>query len=493
MLKKFLLLILVLSCIYFSCGDSDKVTGIDDSVAPAAVFDLAILDSTASSITLYWTAPGDDSTEGIASKYDIRYSLSGITGRSWEYASRAVGIPKPSEAGEVETFKIVNFLPENTYYFAIRTIDDAQNISLLSNISVGRTYSGHFTLYNTNAYSTGLKPISIQSADFNSDGFADLAVANSHSGTVSILLSDEEDIFGETSVYNAGCSPISLCSVDIDGDGFVDLAIANEFMSSISILLNYGDGTFRYAVNYATKDSPSSIISVDLDTDLDTLNLPDIVLTNSSSNSISILLNNGDSTFQTAVNYGVGNDPRSACLGDFDGDGDSDLAIANYGSNDVSILMNNGDGTFQPAVNYNTGIEPVSICSVDLNADGSYDLAVANRGSSNVSILLNNGNGTFKSAMNKDVGEFPHSIYPADFDNDGIFDLVVANTISGYVSILLNAGDGTFLETGKIVGEVGFGPSSVCSADFDNDGDFDIAVTRTDVNGVSLLLNEIID
>ena len=67
--------------------------------------------------------------------------------------------------------------------------------------------------------------------------------------------------------------------------------------------------------------------------------------------------------------------------GDFNGDGRTDLAVANSGDNDVSILLGNGDGTFQPQVTYAVGSDPVALVAGDFNGDGRTDLAVANEGS----------------------------------------------------------------------------------------------------------------
>jgi len=106
------------------------------------------------------------------------------------------------------------------------------------------------------------------------------------------------------------------------------------------------------------------------------------------SNSVGVLLGNGDGTFQPAVNFGVGSSPASVAVGDFNGDGKADLAVANYGSNNVSVLLGKGDGTFQPAVNLSVGLNPLSVAVGDFNGDGRTDLAVANSLSNSVSVLL---------------------------------------------------------------------------------------------------------
>jgi hypothetical protein len=166
---------------------------------------------------------------------------------------------------------------------------------------------------------------------------------------------------------------------------------------------------------------------------------PDLVTANFNTNNVSILLGNGDGTFQAVVNYAVGQSPRAVLVGDFTGDGESDLAVANRASNSVSVLLNNGNGTFQAAVNYPTGNGPLSLAAADFNQDGNLDLVTANWSSGTVSVLLGNGDGTFQARQDyPSLGSYPWSVAASDFNGDGYPDLVVANRNSNSVVVLIN-------------------------------------------------------
>ena len=246
-------------------------------------------------------------------------------------------------------------------------------------------------------YATADRSYALAVGDFNGDGKPDLAVANYAPGTISVLLGNGNGTFQPHVDYATGRYPESVAVADFNRDGKLDLAVANNGSNTVSILLGNGDGTFQPQVEYAIGNSQIGVAVADFNRD----GKLDLVVTNH--DNINVLLGNGDGTFQPAVNYAAGASPGSPAVGDFNRDGKLDLVVANNSNNStntVNVLLGNGDGTFQPAVSYSTGPNPTSVAVADFNADGQLDLAVATNGNTSnntVSILLGNGDGNFQA------------------------------------------------------------------------------------------------
>ena len=114
--------------------DNDETDPID-TTPPATITDLSATEITQTSVSLVsWTSPGDDGSVGTASLYDIRYSTSSLSDSIWNSAVQATGEPTPSVAGTTESYTLVGLTPNTTYYAAIKTSDEANNVSGISNI-----------------------------------------------------------------------------------------------------------------------------------------------------------------------------------------------------------------------------------------------------------------------------------------------------------------------------------------------------------------------
>jgi hypothetical protein len=253
-------------------------------------------------------------------------------------------------------------------------------------------------------YDAGSKPVSIFCADLDGDYDQDMVVANYSGDNLSILKNNGDGTFQAKVNYGTGRKPVWVFCADLDGDLDPDLAVADNGSDKISVLKNNGDGTFQSRIDYVCGDTPASVFCTDLDGDGD-LDLSatcggssgftqrgeegDTSTITCCNGIVSVLMNNGDGTFQTAEHYGAGIDPRSVFGEDLDGDADWDLALANYSNQNLSILRNYGDGTFMTRVNYATGSKPVYVFSADLDGDGDFDLAVADNQSNQVSVLKN--------------------------------------------------------------------------------------------------------
>jgi YHS domain-containing protein len=137
-----LTLALIAMAIVLVLGCGSEKSSEPDTTPPATVSDLVIGATGCDNVTLTWTAPGDDGTEGRASSYDVRYSTATITAGNWAAATQSTGEPAPKAAGQQETFSVENLTSGTPYYFAMKATDSDGNESGISNVctsTVGST------------------------------------------------------------------------------------------------------------------------------------------------------------------------------------------------------------------------------------------------------------------------------------------------------------------------------------------------------------------
>jgi hypothetical protein len=342
--------------------------------------------------------------------------------------------------------------------------------------------NGNFTQESNMPQFIGVSPDSMAVGDFNGDGIPDLAVANFGGNTVTILLGNGNGTFTQAanSPVTVGNGPYSVAVGDFNGDGIPDLAVANFDGNTVTILLGNGNGTFTQAANSpVTVGAAYSIAVGDFNGD----GIPDLaVVNNYISGTVTILLGKGNGTFTQALNspVTVGVAPQSVVVGDFNGDGIPDLAVANFGSNSntVTILLGNGDGTFTQAANIPvpSGVGSNSIAVGDFNRDGIPDLAIVNEGGSTVTIFLGKGNGTFTHAVDNTVTTGTGSLAVGDFNGDGIPDLAIVNEGGSTVDVLLLQLTQTVEALGQSISPVGTGTHQV-EASYPGDNNYASSVS----------------
>jgi tetratricopeptide (TPR) repeat protein len=340
-------------------------------------------------------------------------------------------------------------------------------------------------------------------------------------------------VFPETS-FTVGANPSALVANSFTGGTLPDLAVvfddakANTFV----ILQNQGSGSFVQVTPSPITLGSNETGQVAIGTGVfrtdskkfSTTQAPDVVLVNSTSNNVSVLLGNVDAgdkpnglfTEAPGSPFAVGKNPSSVIVADFNGDGFLDLAVANQADNSISLFRGNGDGTFtefpaSPFKLQNTSTisetAPVAMVGANfqnkintINNGAEIDLAVVNQGSNNVTILLSsvdaNLNVTLTEATNSPiaVGATPVAIAAGDLNADAVPDLVVVNqgnsTVSGSVSILLGSANpgGTFTPATGSPLATATTPAGVVIARFSNGAVPDIAVTNKGSSTVGVYL-----
>jgi hypothetical protein len=292
--------------------------------------------------------------------------------------------------------------------------------------------------------------------------------------------------FGLSGAYTVGANPVAIVTADVNGDGRLDLLTANADSNSISVLLGLPSskkvpaGTFAAARDYAVGPGPGWLAVGDFNGD----GKPDVVA--GVSGGVSVLLGNGDGTFQAARNSALGLGGYIA-VGDFNGDGKLDL-LGNYAG--VNVLLGNGDGTFRAGPT--TAIPFVGAVAVgDFNGDGRLDVIATvgdgiNVADTSVGLMLGNGDGTFGAPQTIASPGLFAAVTVADFNHDGKLDVAVGRDSLvnfGYVlsiDVLLGNGDGTFSPSpggSAWFYNISIDPSTVVgltSADFNHDGNLDL-------------------
>ena len=305
---------------------------------------------------------------------------------------------------------------------------------------------GNRTFSSLKLYSGGFESgvLCLQFNDFNADQYVDIVVTNLDTGYIGILFSNGDGTFKDIVLYDMGASTTSYSIVvaDFNNDDLVDLAFADITGDEVGILFRNGYQSFGgyTSLPYANNSEPSSVTVAYLNNDT----YLDIIIANLGNDSVGVLHGHGDGTFAETQTYSTGDatQPSSVAVGDFNHDTLLDIVVANSHSNSIGILLGSKNGSFHNATTFSTGIasNPVSIILGDVNYDGNLDIVVANSGTNNVAIMIGDGNGFFADpifySMNYDSR--PNWVVFGNFNNDSWVDIAVANYEADNIKILLN-------------------------------------------------------
>lgn len=339
-------------------------------------------------------------------------------------------------------------------------------------------------------------------ADLNGDGIPDTVTANGYAGNqflagghgVSLLLGKGDGTFQAVrSILTTG-NPTFVAVGDFNNDGKLDLAVANGPApgGTLSILLGNGDGTFQPAIDTLTGGA-AALATGDFNGD----GKLDLAVTNASGGPSGIvLLGKGDGTFTTS--YTTLTNATKVLTADVNGDGKLDLVF--FGTVGA-VKLGNGDGTFHDGQANLQGFANIFAAVGDFNGDGRLDLAIrysfAGRGAGNPPIgviLLGMPDGTFGQQFFTNFSAGVSNMVTADFNGDGILDTGGAGGLNSFDGVTFGNGDGQFsfgafgfgVHTNLIPGAISF-PSFAAVGDFDGNGAPDLIVA--DGNAIEVALN----
>lgn len=333
----------------------------------------------------------------------------------------------------------------------------------------------------------------IESADFNNDGFKDIAATVNDN--LYLLINNGDGTFMPSQEVGYFYSQSALCVGDFNNDGLTDIVVGSQQpnFNIISILLNDPDnpGAFLFPATYSTgTESIVDLKAIDFNNDgnLDIVEAgrPGVLI---------LLQNDGQGAFTIANSYSVGESPVKIVVKDLDADGFNDLVLKmQYPqniNNEIKIFRNNQDGNFTLSNIYLAGNGASDIAVEDINQDNNPDIIACSNSSGALFSLLNDGTGQFSVAIQIASIDQGSTLNCADFDGDRLKDLIVGSMQHQDLSIFINSPTtpGTFTVQHPIGSSTLFYPWRSVSEDFNNDKKPDLAIVEYQRPFASVYLN----
>ncbi|CAF1210047.1 unnamed protein product [Adineta ricciae] len=387
--------------------------------------------------------------------------------------------------------------------FTIRKSDGACQWNFRSTIKSSLIHSSH--------------PQALAVGDFDNNQQIDLVVAKSGTNTIVVFLLDINATINSQQTYSTGARsrPCSLAVADFNEDGYTDIAVANNGTNNIGIFFNNRNGSFLTQQTLSTGSYRPSFITI---ADFNHDNHSDIAVVYHGTDNIGIHLGNGNGVFQSVTVYSTGYDslPCSLAIGDLNDDNQLDIVVANYGTNNIGIFFGNANGSFTSQQMYSTSSNshPTSVALADLNQDRRLDILVTHYAIGTIGMFVNEGNATFAKQIIRtlDSKSRPQVITVGNVDLDEYVDVVVVDSENDRIHVLRGYGNTSFhslttydsVKNDRIHVLRGYGntsfhslttydsvsgshPSFAVIVDIDKDNQSDLIVTNYGTNNVAIL------
>jgi hypothetical protein len=499
-------------------GNSDDATVsvLLNTTNPGDALEFAAQHTFATGIGPYSVALADINSDGkldIVTANETSNTLSVLLNETSPGASiPQFSLQQTFEVGELPTAVAAADLNGDGRIDLVVTNGADMNVSVLLNTTQPGNHT--VTFATSVSFATEGLGVSVVCADINGDGLDDLAVANTNTGTVSVLLNTTVlgsliPSFTPYESFSAGDSPKVLVSSDLDGDGRPDLVAADEDGGTVSVLANTTPSgadapSFAETQAFETEMGVWAVTVEDTNGD----GKPDLVVSGDILGGTVTVLRNSTApgsppNFTAPVHFATASTlPVALVSADFNGDGKPDVATTNLGVRSISTLENvsissSASLEFGDQPRLATGAYPFSGAVGDFNGDGRADIVTANTVSNSLSILVNQtvpGAGPIAFAPQQEiaVGAKPYEVSAVDLNDDGRTDIAALNNRDGTVSVLMNgsvAGEPSLRFTQQTFA-VGVAPLAIASTDINRDGFADLVVTDPGSSKIFAMMNE---
>ena len=341
--------------------------------------------------------------------------------------------------------------------------------------------------------SHGTSPSCVATGYLNNDTALDIAVAYSGRSSIGVFLSDGNGSFRSPLIYSmdARSRPAFIGVGDFNNDAALDIAVLDAENGNLVIFKGYGNGSFSIVTQHSTgyNSNPSAFIIGDFDND----HTLDVAIANNGTNNILLVTANRVFLNTTHLEYIIRTDlgPNCVVISDINHDNYLDIVVSTY-SNTIIPLVNLGNSTLESTIEYNMGHSSGLFCIVigDINNDHHLDIVAVLNTTQEITTLFGNDNGTFiyGNRFPTEKNSFIVKMIVDDVNNDGNLDLVTADYNTYNVGLYLGFGNGTFMNMTVILNQNGFCPYIIQAKDMNNDKILDVVVSnQLSTGGIAIL------